>query len=322
MSPKVFLLSTLIILFAPLAVADTLQLKDGTIKKGIMVESYHDRLVLSTIDGEKEIKRRDIKDINYDRLEQNLVKLGDFHYNKDNLVKALEYYEKAHYANPDYKEAKEKFIHLRSVLLKRPEKKIRSDIDRRRSIFLESGKVYEPENKGSVSHTIEEQFKRATGLVLVSGGQMPKVEMVVADSVAEKAGLKKGDLIFAIWGRLTGYLSLRRVIRTIMESASPEVAFIIKRKVTIPVDDEKNRTLEGVGFSLNIKEDGLTVSSVRERSIAESHGLHEADIITDIGFEQTRYMPLKRAKEKINEHVLRGKVELYILRDIVFWKEE
>ena len=77
-------LLTLAVLFCwvSMAGADTVSLKSGAQQKGIVVEKYNDRVVLSTVDGEVEVKDSDIKDIIYDRREDNLVKLGDFHYNK------------------------------------------------------------------------------------------------------------------------------------------------------------------------------------------------------------------------------------------------
>ncbi|MFH1867441.1 MAG: PDZ domain-containing protein [Candidatus Omnitrophota bacterium] len=302
--------------------ADTIQLKDNTVEKGIVVENYHDRLILSTIDGEKEVKKRDIKDLEYDRLEQNLVAMGDLSYQKDNIIKAFEYYEKAYYINPDYKEAKDKFLHMRSVLQKRPEEKIKSDVDRRRSIFMKSGRLYEPQDTAKISKTLEWQFRKAVGLVLEPDNYMPKVTMVVAASAGDKAGFMKGDIIYSVWGRLTGYFSLENIISMILESPSREVAFTARRKILIAAGNSEASAIDELGFSLGIKEDGLYVSEVKERSLAAKSGLYVNDIVTDINSENTRYMPLKDAVTFVNRSAKAGKVELCILRDIVLWKEE
>lgn len=301
--------------------ADTINMKDATEKKGIVVESYHDRLVLSTVDGEMQIKMRDIKDVKYDRLEQNLTSLGDFYYQKENMTKALEYYEKAYNLNPEYKESKEKFLHLRSVLQNRPQKKIESDMDRRRSIFMKSGKVYESAGRDRSYPTVKERFMNSTGLELVSEGQMPKVEAVAADSAADKAGIIKGDLIYSIWGRLTGYLDLDKIIDMIMDSPSSEIGLVIKRKMLLS-DDKDYTAIDRPGFDLEMKEDGLTVSGVEKGSMAARYGLSRADLITDIAGAQTRYMPFKEAVKLINTRAREGKIELTVLRDIVLWKGE
>ena len=56
----------LVLLFQLTTVADTVCLKDGSTKKGIVVENYHQSIVLSTINGEKKFDKSDIKDIIYD----------------------------------------------------------------------------------------------------------------------------------------------------------------------------------------------------------------------------------------------------------------
>ena len=322
MNKIIFLYLVISFSILPKAVADTVSFKDGKEEKGIVVENYHDRIVLSTVDGEKNIKKSDIKDIAYDRQEQNLVKLGDFHHNKNNLLTAYTYYMKAHQLNPDYKEAQDKFIHIRSLLLRRPEKQLMDNITRKQALFKESGKIYETEMKGKMADTIDERFKDATGLVLVSENEMPKVDMVVAGSPAQDSGIKKEDLIFAIWGRLTGYLNLDVIMDMIMASSSPEVMLTVKKRVVIPAAKSGYGSAFDMGFSLDMKEEGINVGWVKEDSQAAGQGLAKGDILTSIGGKPTRYLPLKDATRLINECYSKGSVELEILRDTVLWRKE
>ena len=60
-----------------IALGDTVYLNDGKEKKGIVVEDYTDRIVLSTYEGEKTLFKKNISKVVYDLTEQNLVKLGD-----------------------------------------------------------------------------------------------------------------------------------------------------------------------------------------------------------------------------------------------------
>jgi len=304
-------------------VADTIYLKSGEEEKGIVVENYHDRIVLSTISGEKDIEKKAIKDILYDRREQNLVKLGDFHEQKGNIVKAYEYFKKAYQLNPDYKEAHDKFIHARSVLLRRPEKQLSNDMDRKRALFKESGKMYQPSAKKEPSDTKEKKFKSMTGLVLISADEMPEVETVIGGSPADKAGVEKGDVIFMVWGRLTGYSGLKTIIDTIIDNPSPEIMLSIRRSITIQ-GPKKGRTISDAdaGFSMDIEEAGLIVIDVKARSSASKEGLVSGDNIITIDGQSTRYMPLKDARELIDKSLLGGKVELDIIKDLILWKKD
>ncbi|NQT95184.1 MAG: hypothetical protein HQ572_01925 [Candidatus Omnitrophica bacterium] len=213
--------------------ADTVYFEGGSEEKGIVVEKYHDRIILNTIDGEKDIQRSEIKDILYDRKEENLVKLGDFHQRKGNQKRAYQYYKKAYELNPEFKEAKDKFIHLRSVILRTPEKQLQDSMSRKQALFKHSGKVYDPSTTKKVPSTQEENFKAATGLILTMDKELPIVESVGNASAAEEAGLVTGDQIVAIWGKMAGYLDLTTMIEMIMENPSAEIIFTIKRKITI-----------------------------------------------------------------------------------------
>lgn len=307
-----------------IARADTIYMKDGQEKKGIVVENYHDRIVLSTVDGEKEIKKEDIKDILYDRRQQNLVKLGDFHEQRGNLMKAYTYYKKAHQLDPDYKEAQDKFIHIRSILLRRPEKQLREDISRRQTLFKESGRPYEPKITEGVPNTVEDRLKNTTGLVLVSDNEMPKVDMVLDDSPAQKAGIQREDFIYSVWGKLTGYMDLYTICNMMVESVSPETTLAIKRNIVIMFDPDIDRRYGGVGrigFSLDMTEEGLTITDVKAGSIAAGQGLAKDDLITAIEGKSTRYMPLKDAVRYIDESCSKGRVELEVIREATLWRK-
>jgi len=319
---KIFtLVVCLVLLFQLTTVADTVCLKDGSIKKGIVVENYHQSIVLSTINGEKRFDKSDIKDIIYDNKEQNLVKLGDYYQENKNLPKAYTYYKKAYELNPDYKEARDKFIYIRSTLLRNPEKQFKDDMARKQALFKESGKLYNPKVE-KISITEEERFKKATGLILASDNDMPEVVKVVPFSAAEESGIKNGDIIISIWGRLTGYLSLDTIMEMIMKSSSPEIILSIKRKITISALGKQGKSLDAIGLSLKMQEDGLVVSAVERGSEAVQRGLEEGDIITDIDGASVRYMPFSGAKSKISNSLLSGNLSLDIVRDLALWRKE
>ena len=301
--------------------ADTVYFNDGGETKGIVVENYHNRIVLSTFEGEKEIEKTSIKDILYDRREQNLLKLGDYHQEKGNFLQAYSYYKKAYEINPDYKEARDKFIYARSIFLKNPEKQFKSDMARKQALFKEAGKVYSPviKEKNDIPETV---LKNKIGIVLYEDDYMPRVASVVPLSSGSQSGIKAGDVIYSIWGKMTGYLDLDIVVDMIINNPSPEIALTIKRRIRISRIKGSAQDLNNSGISIDMIEEGLVVKAVRPGSDAAKNGLLEGDIITNINEEPTRYMPLNTAVFKIREAFVLDKLQLDILRSIYLWRKE
>ena len=95
------------LLWAASSLADTVMMKDRERVKGVVVEEYSDRVVISTMDGEKELLKSKIDKIVYDFEEQNLTSLADFYQDRGMYKTAYYYYEQALKVNPDYKKAKE-----------------------------------------------------------------------------------------------------------------------------------------------------------------------------------------------------------------------
>ena len=316
------ILVAIMLSFSQGVVADTLYLKEGKEIKGIVIQNYHDRIVFNTIDGEKTIKKSDIEDILYDRREQNLIKLGDFHYQKNNLVKAYTYYRKAYQINPDYKEAQDRYIHIRSVLMRRPEKQFKSDMDRKRALFQQAGKLYEPKIKEGIAKSKEELFKQLTGIVLFTEDEVPKIRSLVSESPASKTGIKVYDEIFSVWGRLTAYYDLDDIVDMIIDSPSPEVMLKVKREISIYPDSKKIVSLSDLGILIGIKEPGLTVSDIDKLIIPSEIDLLKEDIISDINGKSIIYMPLKEVKETIKSSLAEGKLTLKIIRNLTLWRKD
>jgi C-terminal processing protease CtpA/Prc len=298
--------------------ADTVYLYDESEIKGIVVENYHNRIVLSTFEGEKEIDKSDIRDILYDRREQNLLKLGDYHNEKGNIRTAYSYYKKAYEINPGYKEARDKFIHMRSSLLRNSERQLQSEITKKQKLFRQSGRIYEPELT-TTDNAPDSILREKTGISLCMYDHMPKVLNVLPLSPASQSGIKESDIIFSIWGRLTGYMELDSVIDMIINNPFPEIVLTISRKISV---SRSARGLSNPGISLLIVEGGIAIKEIRNGFDGAKSGLLEGDIITDINGEPTRYMPLNAAAVKIESNFLSDKLKLDILRDVSLWRKE
>ena len=57
--------------------ADTIYTRDNKELKGIILQDYKDRVLLSTVDGETTLMKADIRELYYDSEEQNLIKLAE-----------------------------------------------------------------------------------------------------------------------------------------------------------------------------------------------------------------------------------------------------
>src|SRR3989338_5248513 len=284
------------------SIADTIYTRDNKELKGIVVEDYKDRVIFSTVDGEQTIMKTDVKELYYDTEEQNLVKLAEQARDRDDLTKAFIYYDKAFKLNPNSKQAKDGIVFLQGYMFKKDmaqkeEEKIKSDIAKLRD---------------------------TAGLALKLKDGVTEIGSVGAGSPAHEAGIRPGDVLIAVWGRLVGYLTLSEVAETILEKTSLETKCTISRKVDIRINENRNllsNTNDLVGITLNMRFDGLTVSAVKEDSPAAGEGVKQDDLIVEISGNSTRYMALKRAIELIKKS--KGNtVSLVLQREVVMWGKQ
>jgi hypothetical protein len=289
---------------------DTIYTKDNKEIKGIILEDYKDRVLMSTVDGERTLMKGDIKELYFDTEEQNLIKLAEQARDRADYIKSFVYYDKAFRVNPNSKAAKDGIVFLQGYLFKKDMAKKEEDVNRRNE-FEQKGagpatiKTEEERFKGAIA-----KLKNTTGITLKTGGGTTQIESVSQPSQAYEAGVRSGDTLIAVWGRLVGYLSLQEVIETMLEKTSLETKFTVERSVNIGPGDA------GVTFSMQF--DGLTVSDVGIGSPAEKAGLKNNDIVTAIDGRSTRYMPLKKSLELIKASARRP-VRLTFRREVVMW---
>jgi len=303
------------------SVCDTIYTKEGQDVKGIVVEEYKDRVVFSTADGERTIMKSAIKELYYDTEEQNLIALAQLARDKGDFMSAFVYYEKVFRMNPDSKSAKDGIVFLQGYLFKKDVAQ-KEEAVRRHNEFEERG--VGPAAVKTDRETYREDLEKlrdTAGIILSSEGGLIRIKDVLDRSPAYGAGIRKGDTLIAIWGRLIGYMSLEEVARTLLEKTSLETRCTIERSVDVGIN--KNRgPLSGVndliGVNLNMQVDGLTVADVKRESPAESAALARDDLITAINGNPTRYMPFKRAAELIKKS--KGdSVKLTFRRETVMW---
>lgn len=300
--------------------SDTIYTKDNKELKGIVLEDYKDRIVFSTVDGEMTIMKDDIKELYYDTEEQNLIKLGEQSKDKGDYIKSFIYYDKAYRLNPNSKQAKDGIVFLQGYLFKKDMAQ-KEEVVRRHNEFEQRGERSEIKSDEEKFIDSVKRLKESSGITLLAEGGVIRIEHVAAGSPAHDAGIKKGDILIDIWGRLVGYMSLPEAVDMLLEKTSLETKCTIERNINLKINENRNilsNTNDLIGAAFNMQIEGLTTSAVAEGSPAIKAGLKEGDVVVKINNDITRYMPLKRAIEAIKKS--KGDtVNLTIRRSVVIW---
>jgi len=305
-----FLLSVCGLWAADKGLSDTVYTKDNKEIKGIIVEEYKDRVLISTVDGEQSLMKSDVKELYYDTEEQNLIKLAEKARDKGDFIRSFVYYDKAFKVNPDSRAAKDGIVFLQGYLFKKDMAKKEEDINRRND--------FEKRSAGAVvMKTEEEKFaeninklREVAGITLDLSTAEVRIESVTIGSPAYDAGMKRGDILIAVWGRFVKYLSLKDVVEMMLEKTSLETKCTIERGISAEAKD--------LGATFKMMFDGMTISEIKNPSPAREAGLMVNDIIVSINGKPTRYMPLKKGLESI-KNSKGGVVKFTIRRDLVIW---
>ena len=319
-----FFIFALLSLARSTADADTVVKNDGEEVKGIILEDYKDRLVMSTVKGEKTVMKSDIKELYYDEEEENLIKLADQAKEKHDYVRALTYYDMAYKANPNSKAAKDGLVFLEGYLFRKEQAQKEDDVKKREDLEQQGAFVsVEPPPVESISEKAA-RLKKAIGITLEITDGFPCVDTIQPRSAAADAGMERGDRLIAIWAKLTGYMELHDVLDALLDKPSLELKCTIDREVNIAVVPYKMVTLgsnELIGAAFSMEFDGLTVSSVREGGAAADAGIKKGDLVTGIEGKATRYMPLNDAVAMIRNSK-GGTVRLTIRKEILIWRRD
>jgi C-terminal processing protease CtpA/Prc len=265
--------------------------------KGLVVEEYADRIVLSTSEGEKDIFRNDIDNIEYDTAEQNFMRLGKYYEEKGWYDKASFYYKKAMEANPDYKEARDAYLTSHARIWRDEEKRVKKDI----SLHTMAMEWQRSKNKKTVLSPIskEKLLKETIGISLSEKDGIFKIDEVVPGSSAAKSGIAKGDFLVGIWGRLIRHSKPEYVMNELLGPRYSEVKVLIEKEILVPVGAGKNLYKE-LGISTGFEYEGLVIKDIVSGKKAELSGLKKRDFIIAIDRNITRYLPMDKVIGLIN----------------------
>jgi len=275
---------SLFVFFQSTSPADTVLLKNGKRIKGLILDEYRDRIVLSTFGGEIEILKKDIRSAIYDEEAKTLITKARNHARRENYVKAYYTYKKVLELDPELEEAKEQLAYLRNFL----ETKIRRDIER----------DMEKKNKrssGSEGKPATEAAREELGIVVVPGDKYAVIQEVGEDVVvSEGTHLLEGDRIISVWGEMAAYMDAEEVADMLL--GAEECRMVIERSVDVDLEGGTgifNDYKSVIGGSLKLTRKGAIVESVSSGGPLEEAGIKKGDLIYRIAGKNTRYMPME-----------------------------
>ena len=307
----VFIAAT-ILCICSYSLADTVIFEDGTRTKGLILEEFKDRVVLSTIEGEKVLMKEDIRSTIYDSEEKALIQEGRNHMKKGRYVKAYYTFQKVAEINPEIQEAYQKMDYLEAVIGEKSRDAVkRKIIGGRRELFPDS-----LEKSSSM-------LKDSLGLILVQNGKYVQVDKVLR-GYGSGSVIKRRDKIVSVWGMMTAYMTTDEVAELLVSSG--EVLAVIERTTETHFSRPEGlwyrlypmRYRKVIGASLAIDLEGLHVNDISRGGPFDAAGLEKGDMIVRIKGKNTRYMPVKEIRSLIEDS--RGEeVEIVIRRNVKLW---
>ncbi len=281
--------------------ADTVLLKNGKELKGLVVEEHADRIILSTEKEELPIIRAGITEIQYDDPEQNFMKIGKSYEAEGKYGEALAYYEKALELNPGFEDARKAAMAMRNRFWSMTIEGPRGEMEKKQAIYDSwgSGRPLEAVDKQRSSSQAKDLRERM-GLTLEKKGDWVRVAQISPKKDAAIAGLRKGDRLVAIDGESLRYLPEEVVTRKMLEPRYSNFTLEIERESQV-VKSSPRDSLADLGLRLRLEYQGLVLDKVKSGSAAQSGGLKEGDLLTEVNGLSTRYMPLGKLSRFVQD---------------------
>lgn len=301
--------------FSSYAGADIVILKDGTRIKGLILEEFKDRILVSTTKGEKTILKSNIRSAVYSSEEKNLIQKGNNLVKKGKPVEAYYVFKEVLEINPENEKARERMYYLKGFIETKAKQKPLEEV---RAKYGEGSLA-----KKSNTSLVEEEL----GLSLREEGKYVYIaEISKKVPGSEKAELKKGDRIVSVWGEMTSFMEPEEVGRLFLMPG--EVKLVIERE-TYPTLSHSEGLLRGIlypayrsiiGASLKLYKRGIIVRNVMLEGAFSKAGIKEGDLIFRIKGKNTRYLPLPKVIEII-ERSQDEKIEIVIRRSVTLWRK-
>jgi len=301
--------------------ADTIRKTDGKELKGIVVEDYKDRVVFSTVDGEVTIPKSRIKELYLDSEEDNLIRLAERARDRGDYGTAYGYYTMITKIDPNSKRAKDGMTFLHGYLFRQGEIRKEEAIKKQEAIDRYGALIHTGISEIEAQRDAEKGLEKRLGITLVMSSGFPMIDSITKNMPAHQAGLRKGDLIISVWGRLTGYMKLKDVMALLLQKGAIEIKCVMERTVDVRIAERGffAKPMNMIGADLGMEFDGLTVMNVADGAGAYKAGIEQGDFVTAINGQSTRYLPLKKSVKHIKRSKS-GTVKLTIRREVVLWR--
>jgi len=294
--------------------ADTVILKDGKRMKGLILDEYSDRVVFSTVEGEKTIMKSDIRSAVYDSEAKAMMQKGRNQQKKGQHIKAYYTYEKVLELDPGLEEARQRYNYLRRFL----ETKLKRDI-------VDDVRARGEREKGAESIDPLREARDELGIVLVPGEKFVRVGKVLdRNDTVTRSGIREGDRIVSVWGEMAAYLDPDEVAGMMLSSR--EIKVEIERTAVVGFSGAGGgffsrlfkRYGNIIGASVGMKKKGLMVRGVHPGGAFDKAGIREGDLLCRIGGKNTRYVSMPKIVDLIIKDRAKD-VEIVFSRNIVFW---
>lgn len=299
------------------AAADTVMLKDGEKIKGLILDEFKDRIVISTVEGEKAIMKSRIKSAVYNDEEKAILRKAKNQEARSQYVKAYYTYAKALELNPDLEEARKRLDYLKGFL----ETKTRDDVI---SKIVSRKERFEDASGTTPLKRVSDEL----GLDLSSSDKYIFVEDIRNNASEQvRSSVRPGDMIVSVWGGLTAYMDADEVAEMLLSPG--EINLTIERKEAPILTSSASffggilfsRYKKIIGASLDLKKEGLVVEKVSSGGPFDKAGIKKGDLICRINGNNTRYMPMSEIIDTVKKNQDK-KIEVDIRRDITLWRKD
>ena len=255
------------VFFKPAAYPDTIIMNDGRKIEGTITEEGSDYYSVKIKIGTMKIAKDTVKEIKKLSAEENFLNLGNQYLASSNFDAAIEQYNKAIQANPDYQPAKDGLAKA---------EKMKQE--------AEAKKKAELERKQKEASGKKDTIKTGFGLTLDSSGGKITLAAVTAGGQAESVGLKAEDEIIQINDMKVNGKTLDEVTDFLVKSDITSYNILMQREcdLTRKKIDYQKHSFVGVGIFLDAAGNDLVINSVIVGEPADLAGLKSKDRVVSI----------------------------------------
>jgi C-terminal processing protease CtpA/Prc len=285
------------VLSSVMAQADTVHFKTHRQVKGVVVDEYHDRIVLSTYEGEKQIMRSDIDHIEYDDEEYYLLSMGRQREVHKRWQEAIAFYEEALLLNPNLLVAKQAIVGIRSRMWAKTDEKRINEISKQGAIRDSwRANVALEDVQANAEKDLWEILWGRMGMDLTQRGDWTLIRRIKRGGEAQNWDLKKGDVLMGLDGKSLGFVGKDAITRLLLEPRYSNATLVFQRRFKFDREQSK-KGFKNLGFGLKQSYDGLSVEKIKSESLAETAGIRAGDILMEVDGIKTRYLSLDAAQD-------------------------